>query len=120
MAKDDYDVIVFKILLYFYGCLKHDIKFEQVTFEKTVGMKDISEEYFTQILRMMKAEGFIEGVSFTKAWGGEYIRLSNLSNIMITPTGIHYLKENSTMQKIKNHIANGVDLVAKLVGIVKL
>ena len=45
MAKDDYDVIVFKILLYFYGCLKHDIKFEQVTFEKTVGMKDISEEY---------------------------------------------------------------------------
>ena len=120
MAKNDYDVIVFKILLYFYGCLKHEIKFEQATFEKTIGLNEISEEYFTQILRMMGNDNLIEGASFQKAWGGEYILISNLSDITITTDGIHYLKENSMMKKVKDNIVEGVDLVAKLVGIVKL
>jgi hypothetical protein len=120
MAKNDYDVIVFKILLYFYGCLKHEIKFEQATFEKTIGLNEISEEYFTQILRMMKNDNLIEGTAFQKAWGGEYILISNISDIIITSDGIHYLKENSTMQIVKDHIVEGIDLVAKLVEIVKL
>lgn len=120
MSKDDYDVIVFKILLYFYGCLKRNIKFDKAVFEKTVGLEDISEDYFNQILKMMKDENLIDGISFTKAWGNIYIPISNLSDITITADGIHYLKENSTMQKIKDCVKEGVDLVAKLIGIVKL
>lgn len=120
MAKDDYDVIVFKILLYYYGCLKHNIKFEQVIFEKTIGLKDISEGYFNQILKMMKDENLIDGIFFTKAWGNIYIPISNLSDVVITADGIHYLKENSAMQKAKDYIKEGVDLAAKLIEIVKL
>lgn len=120
MPKDDYDFIVFKVLLYFYGCLKHNIKFEQAVFEKTIGFNDISEEYFNQILKMMKDENLIEGISFTKAWGNIYIPINNLSDITITADGIHYLKENATMQKVKHYIKEGVDLVAKLIDIVKL
>lgn len=120
MAKDDYDVIVFKVLLYFYACLKHDIKYDKNTFEKAIGLKEISEDYFMQILYMMKSEELIEGISFTKAWGGEKILLNDFSDIAITFNGIHYLKDNSTMQKVKNTIVEGVDLVAKLIGIVKL
>ena len=120
MAKDDYDVIVFKILLYFYGCLKRNIKFDKAVFEKTIGLKDISEDYFNQILKMMKDENLIEDIFFTKAWGNVYIPISDLSDITITADGIHYLKENSAMQKAKEYIKEGVDLAAKLIGIVKL
>ena len=120
MAKDDYDVIVFKILLYYYGCLKHDIKFEQAVFEKTIGLKEIPEGYFNKILKMMKDENFIDGIFFTRAWGDEYILIGNLSDITITADGVHYLKENSAMQKAKDYIKEGVDLAAKLIEIVKL
>lgn len=48
---------------------------------------------------MMLDEGLIKGFKYIKAWGGdEIIVLEN--NIRITPTGIHYLKDNSIMRKL--------------------
>ena len=32
MAKDDYDVIVYRVLVYFYACMKRKIMFEEETF----------------------------------------------------------------------------------------
>ncbi|MDO5014534.1 MAG: hypothetical protein Q4E28_01065 [Clostridia bacterium] len=40
MAKDDYDVIVFKILLYYYAVLKRKIVFEKTSLKYTVTDSD--------------------------------------------------------------------------------
>ena len=118
MAKDDYDVIVFKVLLYYYAVLKRKILFEKITFDKVIGINDISEEYFIEVLLMMQEDGYIKNLAVKKAWGGDYILLSDFDEIKITSKGIEYLKENSKMQKVKEKILEFVDLASKLVQIV--
>lgn len=54
MAKDDYDHIVFKILVYLYGVLKRKYVFNEVEFLATVG--DIDSDYLTDILYMIREE----------------------------------------------------------------
>lgn len=117
MAKDDYDVIVFKLLTYYYACLKRKVAFDKTALDKLISKKDVAEEYFNDILRMMQDEGLIDGVSTKKIWGGEYIITSDLSEIRITPSGIRYLKDNSKMQEILDAVKNTVGLLASLVNI---
>lgn len=69
MAKDDYDVIVFKILTYLYACVKRKTVFEEAAFYHAIG--EIEKSYLIDILYMMKNEGFIEGVAVQKVWGTE-------------------------------------------------
>lgn len=57
MTKDDYDVIVYRVLVYYYACLKRKIIFDKAGFNAAV-KKDIeSDEYFYDVLRMMQDEG---------------------------------------------------------------
>lgn len=118
MAKDDYDVIVFKILLYYYAVLKRKILFEEITFDKVLSKSNICEEYFTEILLMMQEDGLIKNVIFKKAWGGDFILLSSLDEIKITSKGVDYLKNNSKMQKVKESVLDLVDLTSKLIQMV--
>ena len=69
MAKDDYDVIVYKMLLYLYGCMKRVISFNQAVFDKSIKREELNEGYFTDILRMMQKEGLVDGVNTVKPWG---------------------------------------------------
>ncbi len=50
MAKDDYDTIVYKILLYLYACLKRKIVFDRTTFFKAIDKDAICDEYLADIL----------------------------------------------------------------------
>ncbi|MCD8115945.1 MAG: YjcQ family protein [Oscillospiraceae bacterium] len=61
MAKDDYDVLVYKIIVYLYACMKRKIIFDEAVFFKTVGRGEVSEDYFTDVLRLMQDEKLIEG-----------------------------------------------------------
>ena len=67
MAKDDYYVIVYKILAYLYTQLKEVEKIDN--------------------------EGLITNIGIIKVWGGE-VSIS-IDNIQITPNGIDYLCNNS-------------------------
>ena len=120
MAKDDYDVIVYRILVYLYACLKHKILFEEVTFHAAVRKNVESDEYFADILRMMQEDGLISGVVLTKIWGGDVVIGSDLEDMKITSSGIQYLQENSRMKKIGESLKESVDIIAKLAGIIKL
>lgn len=117
MAKDDYDVIVYKVLVYYYACLKREIIFEKKVFEETV-VKGINQSYFNTVLYFMKEEGLITGLTFTNAWGGEHILISSLNDAEIAPDGIHYLKDNSKMKAVGEHLKEAVDVIAKLAGMV--
>ena len=120
MAKDDYEVIVYRILVYYYGCLKRKILFDEVTFQASVRKNVESETYFNDILNMMQVEGLIEGLSFTKAWGGDLILLSDMSDTKITAAGVRYLKENAAMQRAGNALKESVDIIAKLAGMLMI
>lgn len=114
MAKDDYDVIVYKVLVYYYACFKQKIIFEEEVFKHTVSKDIEKEEYLIKILLLMQTEGLITGLSFTKAWGGDYILINDLADAEITAEGIHYLKDNSKMKAIGESLKEAVDLIAKL------
>lgn len=120
MAKDDYDVIVYKILVYLYGCLKRKTVFSQEVFNKIIKRDSLNDDYLNDVIRMTQQEGLIEGASFVKAWGNIYIMTSDYSDLQITPTGIHCLKENSTAQKIKEALLESADTIAGLIGILML
>ena len=117
MAKDDYDVIVYKILVYYYACLKRRITFDKKVFEETV-MKEINQSYFNTVLYFMKEEGLITGLVFANVWGGEHILVTSLDRAEITPDGIHYLKDNSKMKAVGEHLKEAVDVIAKLASMV--
>lgn len=114
MAKDDYDVLVFKILTYLYGCFKGKIVFENETFNETALKNCEHETYKNNILYAMESEGLISDITITKAWGGDLIISSDLSNMRITADGIHYLKDNNKMQAVKKHLIETADTMAAL------
>lgn len=114
MAKDDYDTIVFKILVCLYAILKRKIVFDEERFYQMVGYKYIKEGYFLNILYFMKQENLIDGIAISKSWGNEYILCSDLSDMFITPQGIHYLEENNKMNKIKEYFIENVDIISSL------
>ena len=101
MARDDYDRIVCIILTYLYARLKGKTEEKPDAYLQPM-TKDfpISEEYFYFVLENMLKEGYIDGIILVKAWGGDIIKVSGMSNIRITPDGIHYLCENSTMRNV--------------------
>lgn len=117
MAKDDYNVLTFKILLYLYGSLKRKYVFQKEAFYKALGT-EIPEEYLTDILRYMSGEGLIEGAEFTRVWGNEYILLSPLDEMRITPAGTVYLQENSTMKKVKDGLLANAGIIVELIKLV--
>ena len=98
MAKDDYFVIVYQILAYLYRCLKdgETVQSEMLMCESP--LLQIKQTYSTNIIENMLKQEFIEGITITRAWGSDVI-YSNFENCRITPKGIEYLCDNSTIKK---------------------
>lgn len=113
ISSNDYDVIVCKVLVYLYGKYKRiDVPDDYLT----PMTKDfpVCQEMFNETLAMMLDEGLIKGFEYIKARGGdEIIVLEN--NIRITPTGIHYLKDNSIMRKIVEKIPEAASIASLFV-----
>lgn len=116
MAKDDYNVIVFKILTYLYAVLKRKTVFDINEFKTAIG--SIDENYFNDLLEIMQKEGFIDGLIFAHAWGIESIICNDLSDMRITFKGMQFLTENSKMQEVKNFLLKNVDTISSLIKLV--
>lgn len=117
MAKDDYDTIVYKILLYLYACLKRKIVFDRTTFFKAIDKDAICDEYLADILYFMKEEGLISNLAIVKAWGNVRILASDYCDIEITVAGIHYLQENNIMKQIRNQLSGAPGIIAELISL---
>lgn len=115
MAKDDYDVLVFKILTYFYGVLKRKIAFTDASFKAAIKFNDISEEYLNDVIYMMEEDGYISGMAFEKAWGNNRIALGDFSDIRISSKGIDYIQNNSNMHKVKEYFLEHPELITSLI-----
>ena len=101
MAKDDYNRIVCIILTYLYAKLKGKTEEKPEVYLQPM-TKDfpVTEEYFSFILESMFKAGYIEGIKFIHAWGGDVMNITGMSGIRITSDGINYLSENSGMRKV--------------------
>lgn len=98
MAKDDYFVIVYKISAYLYMQLKNGENINPDFIKNDGFLFKINERYWNYIIVHLLKDGYIEGVTITKAFGNEVI-ISDLENFQITPKGIDYLCNNSLLEK---------------------
>lgn len=103
MAKDDYYVIVYKILAYLYRQLKHGEPVEGEMLKPDGKLFKINERYWVYIIQNMLDQGFIRGISNPRAGGGYYID-EQLPDCEITPKGIDYLCDNNLMEKAKSFL----------------
>lgn len=100
MGRDDYYVIVCKILVYLYKRIKGKDKRDPADYIIHTS-KDfpITEDYLNYILEQMVNQEFVENVQITRSWDGDVVMIDH-SRIRITPKGIDYLRENSMMKRI--------------------
>ena len=99
MSKDDYFVIVYRLLKYLYGCLKSGkpAKYE-VLCADFFGVED---SYWEYIIRNLYIDGYVDGMMLVSLIGKLDKGVKIFDNFMITPKGIEYLSENSIFQKVK-------------------
>lgn len=100
MAKDDYHYVAYHILKYLYDCVRTGKIVDAQRIGAVTSKYAITESYWTYIMKHLKKDGFIDGLSIYAA--DDEVTIAFLEDTEITPKGIAYLNENSTMQKIKN------------------
>lgn len=100
MAKDDYFVIVYQILAYLYRSLKEGTEVDENMLKPGSPLLkiDINEKYWTYIFENLINSNYIAGANVQHVWGKEKV-ITNLDCAEITPQGIEYLCQNSTIKK---------------------
>ncbi|MDY6065274.1 MAG: YjcQ family protein [Finegoldia sp.] len=109
MAKDDYFVIVYKILAYLYTKLKSGEAIEPEYLMYDGVLFDINRKYWTYIVADMVESGYITGLSNVRVADDNYLKYK-LRDCEITPKGIEYLCENSTLEKAKKFLKEVKDI----------
>lgn len=117
MAKDDYFVIVCKILCYLYDRLKNGKPVDLNYLSYNGRQFNIEESYWNYIIVNMRKEMLVDNVTIIEIDGVKpYPRYDEM--IEITPIGIAFLQENSMMKKALNVIKDIKDLGFSLAGLI--
>ena len=103
MAKDDYHVIVYQVLAYLYTQLKAGVPVDPELLKPESKYLGINEAYWSYVMENLYSQGYIAGITITKAWGGVKI-IDGLESCQITPRGIEYLCDNSFLSKAKEFL----------------
>lgn len=107
MTKQCYHVIAYRILTYLYDCLKrgHKIDKDIISAETLV----IEYSYWVYILKHLRQGGYVDGgYQGETLSGAPTIRLDLLE---ITPDGIEYMEQNSTMAKARDFLKTLKEIV---------
>lgn len=93
MAKDDYFVLVYRLLRYLYGCLKAGERSDisAITSEAL----NINNGYWMYILESMCDEGYIKGIYFSTS--GKF-KVAKIYDLKITEKGIDFLQNSKQME----------------------
>ncbi len=109
-AKDDHSTLACRILLYLYACVKTGKPPEES--ELSPSRLGIDSGYWIYIMRHLQADGYISGVHFEELLGG--MPSVKMLDLEITPKGIEYLQENSSMNKAKDFLRTLKEIVPGL------
>lgn len=100
MAKTDYFVIAYRILVYLYECFQSGEQPDTDMFGPDA--LGINNGYWTNTMESLFNEGYITGiVTVPRIGGAPGIKLGNLK---ITQKGIEYLQDNSKMAKAREFL----------------
>ena len=107
MAKNDYFVIVYRILTYLYACfMSGDQPLLEMFGPDALG---INSGYWLNVMESISDEGYVKGIVPVQRLGAAAgIKLVNLK---ITQKGIEYLQGNSKMQKAADFLKSVKDIV---------
>lgn len=109
MAKDDMDVIIYKILRYLYRALKAGKKPELNDMCYHSELFVIPENYWYLIMQELIESGYVRGFEFRETKDKPVITV--LDSAGITLKGVQFLEENSQMQKVKGLLGVGFEIV---------
>ena len=104
MAKDDYFVVMYKILAYLYQCLKDGVK---PNIDKAKEVVGINKVYWNAVICDCIENGYIRTPI-------KFINLEDCRDISVTSKGIEYLEENSHLQKAKNFLGVAFEATLKV------
>lgn len=100
MAKNDYFVIVYRILSYLYECFMLGERADISMFAPDA--LGINNGYWANVMESIYNEGYIQGISIiSRLSAAPGIKLLNLK---ITQKGIEFLLENSKMSKAREFL----------------
>ena len=102
MAKDDYQVIVFRILKYLYQQLKKGEPVEAEMLGHDSKTCKVNEIYWRYIITSMQEEGLIRGLEIAQDQVDAESLEDQLGNIQITPKGIDMLSDSGVAEKVDN------------------
>ena len=116
MAKDDYFVLVGRILVYLYSRLKGRDGRDPMEYLQP-GTKEfpISRDYFDYIIRHMYKNGFLEGMELRCSPDGEVLEAFVSERTQITPAGIEYLEDNRIMRKVIALIPGAAEIIGSFI-----
>ena len=108
LAKNDYFVVMYRLMMYLYNCLKDDqhVDLSKIT-PKYLGFND---RYFQYILINLVNDGYLMDDSTYEDMNGLHV----MESIMISPKGIAYLHENSTIAKVKKSVKGLSDIIGNV------
>ncbi len=104
MAKDDYYVIVYQILAYLYQCLKSGTDIDPKMLRPESCLLRVNERYWQYIMYNLSKDGYIDGVEIVTMDNLSTAYIASVKECMITPKGIEYLCENSTIKKAVKYL----------------
>jgi len=110
MSKDDYHVVLYKVLSYFYECLKAGAS---PILEKAQELAAIDPTYWRNALQMALDSGYIAGIERSRYKGARPEEQVWLGSPRITEKGIEYLMENSLMAKAKTLLGEAWTLIVE-------
>ena len=117
MAKDDMEVVMYKILKYLYECMKRDVVPDLRKYGWNSDLIDIPQQYWCTIIKILVEKGFVNGFVVKPAKDGIHIQTE--PPIGITYEGREFLRENSGMQKAKEVCGETFDvLLSAAIGII--
>lgn len=112
MAADDYYTIVGKILVFLYKKLKgkdtREIRDYIVPMSKDF---PITEEYFQYVIEKLQEQGYVEHVYISKTMRYVIYQM-DISDMRITPAGIGYMLENTTLRKVIEGLKEAAEIAS--------
>ena len=108
LAKNDYFVVMYRLMMYLYNCLKD---YQYVDLSKiTPKYLGVNDRYFQYILINLVNDGYLMDDSTYEDMNGLHV----MESIMISPKGIAYLHENSTIAKVKKSVKGLSDIIGNV------
>lgn len=113
MAKDDMEIIIYKILSYLYECAKNGVhpEMEDICYE--CKLFRVPESYWKLIMREIISNGYITGINIVSAKDKEYFLM--MDDVGITLAGREYLCENSGMKTAEKICGKAFEIVLEAV-----